>query len=196
MKVVTFQFRPALTIRYGGQVHARGPSGGVRKSMDRRTILRKGAGLGVVATLSGCGGLVDGGDDVQDTDGDGVIDSQDYAPRDPDVQEESDVTGSSGGSSTPEPNTPSTPSPSIDVSAIQAIERNRNQISADVQLGGASRVEFVHDGQTIGTFEESRHKVFHEINDSPVVQDGETVTVYGYWGGEKHEVAEKTIVGI
>jgi PBP1b-binding outer membrane lipoprotein LpoB len=29
---------------------------------------------------------------IKDTDGDGVIDSEDYAPRDPEVQEKSDVT--------------------------------------------------------------------------------------------------------
>jgi PGF-CTERM protein len=33
----------------------------------------------------------DTGDGIQDSDGDGMIDSKDYAPRDPDVQEESDV---------------------------------------------------------------------------------------------------------
>jgi PGF-CTERM protein len=35
---------------------------------------------------------------VQDTDGDGVIDSEDYAPRDPEVQEKSDLQNTSGGS--------------------------------------------------------------------------------------------------
>lgn len=38
------------------------------------------------------------GDDIQDTDGDGVIDSEDYAPRDPDVQRKSDVVTTTGGS--------------------------------------------------------------------------------------------------
>ncbi|GGM50205.1 hypothetical protein [Haloarcula argentinensis] len=37
-------------------------------------------------------------DALQDTDGDGVIDSEDYAPRDPDVQRKSDVITTTGGS--------------------------------------------------------------------------------------------------
>lgn len=45
--------------------------------------------------IAGCLGGDDGsGDDVQDSDGDGVVDSQDYAPNDPEVQEKSDVSGS------------------------------------------------------------------------------------------------------
>lgn len=44
-----------------------------------------------MSTLGGCVGLLEDDSDVQDTDGDGVIDSQDYAPRDPDVQAKSDV---------------------------------------------------------------------------------------------------------
>ncbi|WP_211611326.1 hypothetical protein [Halorientalis persicus] len=44
-------------------------------------------------------------DDIQDSDGDGVIDSEDYAPSDPEVQKKSDVQ-SGGGSSSQEVNTP------------------------------------------------------------------------------------------
>jgi hypothetical protein len=46
--------------------------------------------LGIMtAGCSSIGGSNDGG--VEDSDGDGVIDSEDYAPQDPDVQDESDV---------------------------------------------------------------------------------------------------------
>lgn len=38
------------------------------------------------------------GNDIQDSDADGVIDSEDYAPDDPDVQEKSDLQDASGGS--------------------------------------------------------------------------------------------------
>ena len=38
------------------------------------------------------------GDSIQDSDGDGVIDSEDYAPQDPDVQQKSDLQNTSGGS--------------------------------------------------------------------------------------------------
>lgn len=44
--------------------------------------------------MAGVAGCSSGGDEVADSDGDGVVDSQDYAPQDPDVQDASDVTGS------------------------------------------------------------------------------------------------------
>jgi hypothetical protein len=43
-----------------------------------------------MAALAGCAGLFED-EDIRDSDGDGVIDSEDYAPRDPDVQEKSDL---------------------------------------------------------------------------------------------------------
>lgn len=64
----------------------------------RRQVLRLG-GVALASGLAGCsgdfsfGGGSGGGNDVQDTDGDGVIDSEDYAPRDPDVQREEQVKG-------------------------------------------------------------------------------------------------------
>jgi hypothetical protein len=72
---------------------------------DRRALLRAGIGVGV-AGLSGCLRLSGGNPTVtetqtapgtttettpRDSDGDGVPDDEDYAPRDPDVQEESDL---------------------------------------------------------------------------------------------------------
>lgn len=53
----------------------------------RRRVLRL-CGVSVVGGLAGCSSLPgsDSSDDIQDTDGDGVIDSEDYAPRDPSVQ--------------------------------------------------------------------------------------------------------------
>jgi hypothetical protein len=63
--------------------------------MERRALL---ATLGASA-FAGCSGVLNQ-NSVQDSDGDGVIDSEDYAPNDADVQEKSDVTGgSSSGSS-------------------------------------------------------------------------------------------------
>ncbi|MFB6074350.1 MAG: hypothetical protein ABEJ89_05005 [Haloarculaceae archaeon] len=50
-----------------------------------------------VAAVAGCTSGEEGGDStIRDSDGDGVIDSEDYAPRDPEVQERSDVTGGNG----------------------------------------------------------------------------------------------------
>lgn len=56
----------------------------------RRRVLRL-CGVSLVGGLSGCLRILDAGDSentIQDTDGDGVIDSEDYAPRDPDIQRE------------------------------------------------------------------------------------------------------------
>ena len=57
-------------------------------SAPRRAFLRLTA---IVSTtgVAGCSQITGG--DVEDTDGDGVIDSEDYAPRDPAVQDASDV---------------------------------------------------------------------------------------------------------
>jgi len=52
----------------------------------RRRVLLAG-GSATALGLAGCTGLLgDGEEEITDSDGDGVIDSEDYAPRDPDVQ--------------------------------------------------------------------------------------------------------------
>ncbi|SDY13001.1 hypothetical protein [Halopenitus persicus] len=58
-------------------------------SVTRRRLL-SGVPTAALLSITGCVGGGDSQDDVQDSDGDGVIDSQDYAPQDPDVQEKSD----------------------------------------------------------------------------------------------------------
>jgi hypothetical protein len=50
----------------------------------------------VAGGLAGCSGALGGDneeDDIRDTDNDGVIDSEDYAPRDPEIQREEQVKG-------------------------------------------------------------------------------------------------------
>jgi hypothetical protein len=64
--------------------------------------------------LAGCSGGEDQTEDIQDSDGDGVIDSEDYAPEDPEVQEKSDLTSESttqSATATPTPTEISTPTP-------------------------------------------------------------------------------------
>lgn len=64
--------------------------------------------------LAGCSGGEDETEDIQDSDGDGVIDSEDYAPEDPEVQEKSDLTSESttqSATATPTPTEISTPTP-------------------------------------------------------------------------------------
>jgi hypothetical protein len=59
------------------------------KDSTRRRFLRTG-GLVSIAGLTGCSQIA-GGSDIKDTDGDGVIDSEDYAPRDASGQDAEDV---------------------------------------------------------------------------------------------------------
>jgi len=64
--------------------------------MHRRRFIKSTSCIALLSGASGCSSLT--GNGVQDSDGDGVVDSQDYAPQDPDVQEKSDISGSSQGS--------------------------------------------------------------------------------------------------
>lgn len=76
--------------------------------MNRRTLLMAVAGGGLT-TFSGClGSITGGGTEIKDSDGDGMIDSKDYAPKDPSVQEKSDISGgnSNGDTSTAESQQP------------------------------------------------------------------------------------------
>jgi len=76
--------------------------------MDRRKFITTGAIL-----LSGCTGLSrSDGEDIQDSDGDGRIDSEDYAPNDPGVQEKSDLQSTATETETRSPTPTDTPTPS------------------------------------------------------------------------------------
>jgi hypothetical protein len=59
------------------------------KDSTRRKFLQTGGVVGI-AGLTGCSQIT-GENDIKDTDGDGVIDSEDYAPRDASVQDAEDV---------------------------------------------------------------------------------------------------------
>ena len=63
--------------------------------MERRRLLRASTTAGAVF-IAGCTGSSED-EDIQDSDGDGVIDSEDYAPNDPTVQVKSDLEGASTG---------------------------------------------------------------------------------------------------
>lgn len=65
--------------------------------MYRRRFV--GAIAPLAVSLTGCTSG-DGGDDLRDSDGDGMIDSQDYAPEDPSVQRKSDLVTSAEPTST------------------------------------------------------------------------------------------------
>jgi len=78
----------------------------VLHAVNRRQYAAQVAGL--VALLAGCTGNED--DDISDSAGDGVIDSEDYAPNDPAVQEKSDFQPDSP-QQTEQPTTTSTEEP-------------------------------------------------------------------------------------
>jgi len=68
------------------------------ENLDRRRFLAGGLAVAGGSLLAGCTGSLPIGQEettteetIQDTDGDGVIDSEDYAPRDPNVTDRSDV---------------------------------------------------------------------------------------------------------
>jgi hypothetical protein len=62
--------------------------------MRRREFLTITVSGAAVALLTGCLGSVTG-NQVKDSDGDGMVDDQDYAPKDPNVQSKSDVNAES-----------------------------------------------------------------------------------------------------
>jgi len=78
---------------------------------DRRRFLC-GVLAGGLISMAGCSDLIGSDDDgVQDSDGDGVIDSEDYAPQDPDVQKKSDIGSGESTPETPTPTETATPTP-------------------------------------------------------------------------------------
>jgi len=85
--------------------------------MDRRTFIGTFGGVSLFC-ISGCTGQEDDEPAVQDSDGDGVIDTEDYAPHDPEVQNRADLAGSANittagptPADTPEPTPADTPEP-------------------------------------------------------------------------------------
>lgn len=91
----------------------------------RRRFLRT-TGVVGIAGLAGCSQIT-GEDDIKDTDGDGVIDSEDYAPRDPDVQREEQV---DKGSTSEEAESEPTTSGEAEPSEPTDTESTNNQIEA------------------------------------------------------------------
>lgn len=101
--------------------------------MDRRNYLKLTAGG--LAIIAGCTG--EDGSDIQDSDGDGVIDSEDYAPSDPEVQEKSDlrqtdtVTRATTKPTQTATTTTSTKPTSIPVTTTTTITKSANELNVD-----------------------------------------------------------------
>lgn len=164
--------------------------------MKRRQFLYSTFSAGGIGALAGCPGL-NQGNNIEDTDGDGVIDSEDYAPRDPDVQERSDISSSSNWSTqTPASNTQTTPSPTVEFGAMSGLERPNHQISATVQLDGADRIVIEYQDQTIAAIEESGHQIIHNVDERPFISEGETLNVYAVHGGNRYKIRDWIVLGV
>lgn len=82
-----------------------------RNSFRRRGLLRAG-GLILTTGLAGCTTTTSGNEEeTTDSDGDGVPDEHDYAPRDPDVQTKQDALGRTTATPQSTPTTTSSPTP-------------------------------------------------------------------------------------
>jgi len=139
--------------------------------MKRRSFVAVG-----VTFLGGCSGMSGSGtptEEVQDSDGDGVVDSEDYAPNDPDVQSESDLstqtaspapTSTETASPTPTPTETASPTPTPTPVEITAAVGSEFEDSVTVPSFGYYRVFFPMPVEFTLSYEvenlkDSRHSV-------------------------------------
>lgn len=104
-----------------------------RDSFRRRRLLRAG-GLALASTLAGCSTTSsddDGGE--TDSDGDGVPNEHDYAPRDPDVQTKEDALGRT----TPSPTRTATSRPTESPSPTEPPVATTTETAEDVSFNGS-----------------------------------------------------------
>lgn len=166
------------------------------RRQTRRRFIQLGSVVGV-AGLAGCAEIISGDDDVQDSDGDGVIDTEDYAPWDPDVQEKSDLTGDDDEQECDCPQTETT-APATDEVLIDDFEDDRMddwgpRSSGDLEAFQVSTdaVRGEHSGQLVFTDHPAVWKTFDETTPSEIsfwwksgsVSDNELIIAF-------HEVSE------
>lgn len=137
------------------------------KDSTRRQFLRSGGVVSIIG-LTGCSQVprVQIGNDIKDTDGDGVIDSEDYAPRDPSVQDAEDVEvidsteqdgedmeevdsteqdGENENQPTEDPDTTEEPTEMSGGMVVLDDFEDTTQLGWSIDQGDRSRVEFVQD---------------------------------------------------
>ena len=131
----------------------------------RRDLLRA-SGIAAVLGVAGCTDRVTGGGapSIQDSDGDGVIDSEDYAPRDPSVQRaeqvrEKDATtqGDDPTETEPPQDTPS----GAPVAESELLSRWTFRSGFEDEVGGHDG-EVVKGAPTVGTFDGRSGVAFEE----------------------------------
>jgi hypothetical protein len=152
----------------------------------------------VAASLTaGCTDVLgNSGNDIQDSDGDGVIDSEDYAPRDPDVQEKSDVQGGGGSTSQPEP-TATTASETPAKIRLETFNRDPLEgyrlIAHDVKIGSADKISVAtKDGTHLANFTSAtdRREIAAGDSDNPALAFAGTVVVSVHRNGSQTKIGE------
>lgn len=169
--------------------------------VDRRQFLAIGA-VSVSPLLAGCSDVLGGNEtDVEDSDGDGVIDSEDYAPRDPDVQERSDIVE--------ETTTDSGPDSIAEFQSYNRDPMEGYQCSVTATVGSADRIEVVFESH--GTENETqavpgevlvgirsgtdRHVIFAPNDDfgNGPLHFGDRIVAVAVTGSGRDQIAETII---
>lgn len=155
--------------------------------MKRRRVLA--ATLAAVGTLAGCTGAGDDTPDAAGSDGDGENTGNTDASSTPETTRTSrsvdDAAGVAGGGASD-----NTAPPNVLLFATPAEDRPTTEIVASVTLNRASKVSFVYEPNhyTVGTFTESGDRVIHTTDDHPYIETGEMLTLYAWWGNERHQI--------
>jgi len=161
--------------------------------MRRRKIL-KGTRIGIAASIAGCvGGF--GGNDIQDSDGDGVIDSEDYAPNDPEVQEKSDIRTATP---TPTPSPTPTPDPSADFTFLDRSPLDGYIVMVDVEMKGSPRMRIVYKNEVIGEFvggDSYSETIMGGTSDAPAAEEMARIAAVAKIDGEWKTVEETHVIG-
>jgi len=155
--------------------------------MKRRRVLA--ATLAAAGTLAGCTGTGDDTPDSASEEGDGESTENTDALSSPETtrtpRPADDATGAASGGASD-----NTAPPNVLLFVTPAEDRPTTEIAASVTLNRASKVSFVYEPNhyTVGTFTESGDRVIHTTDDHPYIETGEMLTLYAWWGNERHQI--------
>jgi len=172
--------------------------------VDRRRFVAAGA-ASLTSLIAGCSDILGQGSeetDIQDSDGDGVIDSEDYAPRDPDVQERSDVVRAT--------TTEQEGSATAEFRSFSRDPMDGHQCSISVTVGSADRVEVIFEspgrssnaeaipGETLATIDSGKDRYItyapnEELGNGPLYFGDEVIAV-AVSGSDRTQIASTIIV--
>lgn len=134
-----------------------------KENIRRRRFL---AATATTTAVAGC--LGDGGNEVQDSDGDGVIDSEDYAPDDPDVQKKDDISGDA--TRTVAPTTTERPTAETGTTTRTTTDRStRTQTASPADANTLPVTDGMRDGESGITAYSSNEVTARIVDDGPSV---------------------------